>query len=220
MLDLLGFAAPIIGAAGIIGAVFAFAFRWHVRRSKQLSALAGRMGFFYERDGPAWMLEGFAGFELFGQGSSRRFHHVLKGRMAAGQILLFDYEYTVGSGKNSSTYYQTVFALETPGRELPAFSLAPETFSDKLFSLFGSQDIDFEEFPAFSKAYLLRGKDESAVRALFAPRALREFESRPGFFVEGAGGWLMFYKSDAAVSVDKLETFFSEGAAVCASLSH
>ena len=92
----------------------------------------------------------------------------------------------------------------------PRFELKPERLFDKLAVALGAQDIDFGENPRFSKSYLLRGKDESAVRALFKPAVLRHLESRPGWSVEGGGGWFVLYQLDHCVEPPDLAGFIDE----------
>ncbi|MEE2905298.1 MAG: hypothetical protein VX801_02765, partial [Gemmatimonadota bacterium] len=68
-----------------------------------------------------------------------------------------------GGGVPSIT---SMICFQSPQLNLPKFQLGPEGWGIKL----GYQDIDFESHLTaveFSKKYLLRGKDEQKIRALF-----------------------------------------------------
>jgi hypothetical protein len=86
---------------------------------------------FSPEDGPA--LRGrLAGFHLFSQGRSRKIRNVLRGRAGDTDVLMLDYRYTTGSGKNSHTWEQTVMVFESAGAHFPDFSLRPEHIFHKL----------------------------------------------------------------------------------------
>jgi hypothetical protein len=84
------------------------------------------------------------------------------------------------------------FALfELPGRELPAFRLRPEVFTDSL----DGEDIDLPGYGEFSENYHLRAGDRVAAEKLFF--ALAEvLGSRPGWTVSGRGSYLLVYRPD------------------------
>ena len=51
------------------------------------------------------------------------------------------------------------------------------------------QDINFERWPEFSKNYLLRGRNEEAVRTLFTDDILAYYNQTAGLSTEGNGEW-------------------------------
>src|SRR5438094_8442229 len=128
-------------------------------------------------------------------------HNVLRGRAAGFDVLLYDYDYQRGTGRSRDNYSQTVAAFRLPGSP-PQFELQPENFLNKIGSIFGHQDIDFDSNPGFSKRYLLRG-DEQQVRQLFNSRLLLFFEKlEKGWLVEMNGPWLMAYKHEKRVKAE------------------
>ena len=80
-----------------------------------------------------------------------------------GTVLIFDYSYTVGSGKNSTTHTQTVVAFQTPHLMIPYFALYPESFFSFIGEMFGFSDIDFHTHPVFSKNFKLTGREEMPI---------------------------------------------------------
>ena len=118
------------------------------------------------------------------------------GEIEGVKTAVFDYRYTVGGGKNSQTFNQTVVYLEPRNLSLPFFSLRPEHLFHKLISAFGYQDIDFGNRPTFSSKYLLRGPDEQAVRNLFDDALLGFYEMNPGLSADGGGNQLFLFQQN------------------------
>lgn len=102
------------------------------------------------------------------------------------------------------------------GRALPVFELSVEGFLKA-----GGQDLDFASHPAFSKRFRLRGDDETAVRNLFNPRVLDFFESLRDDFgqtIEGAGEYVVVYRSARRVKPEAVKAFVEEATAIAAAL--
>ena len=116
---------------------------------------------------------------LFSQGRSKRISNLIHGDTDEVALGIFDYRYTTGSGKNSHTYRQTVVCFRSPTSNLPQFALKPQSFLHAVGKLFGYQDIDFQSHPKFSKAFILRGTSETAVRKLFTADLLSFLETKP-----------------------------------------
>ena len=151
---------------------------------------------------------------LFSRGDSGKFLNIMTGKWGSLNITAFDYKYTISSGKNSSTFVQTVAAF-TPQSPLPWFELRPEGFLDRVGEVFVHRDINFDSNPQFSRRYMLRGKDkdEDAVRTLFAPALLSYLEMRPAgdqIHIEGEGTTLLLYRANVKVAVEKLRSFLDE----------
>jgi len=127
-----------------------------------------------------------------------------------GEAFLFDYSYTVGSGRTSSHYARTVCHFSSKRLKLPAFSLRPERLWDKARAWAGAQDIDFPAHPGFSRKFLLRGTDEAAVRAAFSPHVLDGLERRGALAVEGFEDILIVYGAGGFVKGTALDAFFGE----------
>lgn len=145
------------------------------------------------------------GLALFRAGHSREAENVLW--PSDRDYVVFDYQYSTGSGKNRSTHRQTVGAFLCRGRNLPAFTAAPADLLDWFAVRFGGQDIDFAGDPAFSKAYRLRGDDEAAVRDFFSVGGTQFLAARPGWTVEAQGDWLLAYRAGRRVDPGKLRDF-------------
>ena len=66
---------------------------------------------------------------------------------------------------------------------------------DAIGQALGGQDIDFEEDPQFSGAFVLQGEDEAAIRELFDDKIRGWFTDRSGhnFHFEALGNTLVFH---------------------------
>ncbi len=114
------------------------------------------------------LLPRFGQMKLFQQGSNRQFLNAIVGDMGPVRVALSDFRYTTGSGKNRSTHHFTACIIQNDALDLPACYLRPERrWLDAIGSLFGGQDIDFEEDDLFSRKFVLQGESEAALRQLF-----------------------------------------------------
>ncbi len=169
---------------------------------------AGANGFSFSEKAGSPGEVGLPQIELFERGHSKRLMNVMAGEVEGTGVRVLDYRYTVGSGKNSSTSLQTVVAVETRGdggAGLPDFTLARENFFHKIGQAFGYQDIDFADFPEFSKKFLLRGADESAIRALFDARVIDAYMKGEAYNAEVRGGWLFIYQHGKRVKPEQVQ---------------
>jgi hypothetical protein len=140
--------------------------------------------------------------------------NIITGNAAGAECFIFDYTYITGSGKGRTDYRQTVFRFRKAGRELPIFALGPENLFHKIGQVFGYQDIDFPENPAFSGRFLLRGPDETAIRKAFTPERISELEPMTGICVEGAGPDLLVYRPQRIATAAGYPACFEEAQAI------
>ena len=157
---------------------------------------------------------------LFKQGRRPRVKNLMHGRIEDLAIFIFDYAYTTGSGKNSNTWNQTVTAIQLTGDRLAEFELRPENLFHKIGSAMGYQDIDLEGHPEFSKKYLLRGSDETAICAAFNDDIVEYLTASKGISAESSGDWLVVYRSRKRVSPDAVSDFLEEAFTVCNRMSY
>lgn len=200
----------LVGTLGV-GAVIFLSRRMQKHRAEAMARIAGELRLVFTPEGDETAISEHAVFHLFSQGHSKKIRNLLRGTVRDSNIALFDYQYTVGAGKNRHTWSQTVISLQLQGRNLPAFSMRPEHVWHKLGSMMGYQDIDFESNPAFSKKYLLRGRDDAAIRGIFTSRVLTFFESEPGLCVEADGRRLIVYRHSVKAKPELLRASVEKG---------
>ncbi len=167
------------------------------KRHDALAAMAPRMGFdFKPRDDS--FRDSHSHLKMFSRGHSHRMTNVMEGVRDGIKVLLADYHYTTGSGKNSSSHDQTICIITDPDFKLPNFYLRREfSFLDYLGKLFGGQDINFKEDEKFSAAFVLQGTVEAETRSFFNSEVRNEFVKFAGqnIQVEGQDDSLIVHQS-------------------------
>ena len=88
--------------------------------------------------------------------------------------------------------------------------MRPEGFLDKIGGALGFQDINFDTHPEFSKLFVLKGPDETAIRSYFAPTVLEYFEGHAGNSLEGSGQTMFFYRSSVCRKPEELKDMLSD----------
>ena len=158
---------------------------------------------------------GLDGIDLFKKGRSRKVLNLIKGTFEDTNAFIFDYHYVTGGGKNSSHHSQTVIAYEIcskDGFQLPQFTCKPERFFHKFADMFGFEDIDFEQYPEFSKAYRLKGENEDSVRKIFNETVIRQLEAEieQRWNVDGSGELLVIHKYNRIIKPEDCPQFLLE----------
>lgn len=171
---------------------------------------ADELGFQFQPTSNAELLEGLGKLPLFNQGRSRKRYNVITGDNGGLKVGLFDYKYTTGSGKSSTTHTLSVVWFHCAEMDLPEFALRPESFVDRFVQWFTGPDINFEDYPMFSRLYHLKGPTELAVRELFHSGILEYFEKHPGLYVEGRRQHLVVYRADVDIDPHKAREALEE----------
>lgn len=187
-----------------------FLFSRHLenKRSKALQQTASSLGFSFEEN-PTYDYEALD-LILFHTGRPEKLYNLMRGKKGFLPLEIFDYNYTVGAGKHSLTYRQTV-VLATLDKNLPEFTLGPEGFFHKVGELLGYNDIDFDQHPTFSKSYLLRGDDETTIRTLFTPKVISYIEKIPyAITVEAFENKIAYYSATVRIKPKKMTEFIEE----------
>jgi hypothetical protein len=202
----------VVFAGVAVFAVLIFLFQRKQARERTLAmqAAAQQIGFnFFGNDETRAISVRTA---LFRRGGSRRFRNIMNGSAAGFEVSLFDYSYTISTGKSSSTYTQTVAAF-IQSLPLPVFDLHREGFFDRVGDVFTHSDIDFESNPEFSRLYHLSGDDKDGIGVLFAPALLSFLEGLSpdtSWHFEGSGFTLLLYRGNKTVDPAQLQPFLDE----------
>jgi hypothetical protein len=191
----------------IIILIIAYTIKQEAKRTEIIKNMADSLGFTFN---PKPMAEDYpiATFQLFNIGHSKRFSNGMTQEKNGVKISIFEYFYTTGSGKNSTTYRQTVTLFSTPQLKLPQFMLKPEGLFHKIGEIFGAKDIDFEDSPAFSKKYLLKSDIENETRTTFSKEIRNFLSDKVNYIIEGNGMNLLMHtgkRTDATLIPEVLQ---------------
>ncbi len=183
------------------------------RRSKKLNAISLSLDMaFAERD-EFGLIQLMKEFKLFSKGGSKRITNIISRRDVFKEfdVKIFDYQYVISTGKSSQRFRQTVFFVESFQLSLPHFWMQPENLIHRIGNWFGFQDIDFEDFPQFSKQYYLKGKDEERVRNEMNESILHFFTLQKGWNLEGLNFYMILYRKNKLMPPDQIKALFETG---------
>jgi MFS superfamily sulfate permease-like transporter len=129
------------------------------------------------------------------RGNKIRFEENLLSKYAdIGKVEVADMTLVQGAGQVGSETRVTVVHISETDLPIPDFALEPESFGTKFTELTGGKDIDFAEFPEFSRKYYLRGENETAIRSFFSEPVMRFLENREEIHIECHKHRLLIYK--------------------------
>jgi len=194
----------------VILVVVVVSWRKERARTEALRRVAETAGLMFQAKGDLAALRSLGDVQLFDRGHSKRAANLMTGRVGDDHVAVFDYWFTVGSGKNKNTTCQTVVLLPSAKRSLPDLQMAPENPVTRLAEKVGFQDIDIESSPEFSSRYIVRGADEAAIRAALSPRATTYFAGHEGWSVEAKSGHVAIYRHGSRPKPDGLPAFIEE----------
>lgn len=148
-----------------------------------------------------WLLD----FHLFKKGGGKQISPMIVNKKDDLEFSsLFDYSYTVSTGKSTATFRQTVYFRYSKSLALPHFIMVPEKWYHRLGNYFGMQDIDFVEYPAFSQNYLLQGGDEDYIRYHFDHPDMIGFFDKQGFYsLEGMNYLMVLYVNNVVLPAEQ-----------------
>ena len=194
----------------IISAIIA-AFKRERKRKDNWREIAKDIGFEFSEVNNS-LIHKHSSFKTFGMGRDRQAKNVMLGKNGDIDIAVMDYQYVTGSGKQRQKHYTTICLFSKAGLNLPSCYVRMQiAFFDFLGKVFGGQDIDFVEDPDFSKAFVLQGDDEKAVRELFDESVRKGFMEYKGknFVFEGEGNVFLINKGQR-IKPEQLTSIFED----------
>ncbi len=189
-------AAIFAGMAAFVLVIIATAVLAERKRVQAFQGVANELGLAWHAAGQPEVEAAVRTFSLFEQGRGHKIYNLIHGQTEEAEVALFDFNVTTGSGDSETTHKRTMAWIRSPRLNLPQFSLRPEHFLHRVGKLMGMQDINFEEFPKFSKKYMLQGPDEAVIRAAFQPQLIARLEELPYAQLEGRGDCLALLTSN------------------------
>lgn len=160
-------------------------------------------------------------FRLFKRGRRKVIDNVIRyvDPMMDTEVNMFDYSYTVSMGKGRKVHRQTVFFIRSKQLALPEFFMEPEHVFHRVGEWLNlTRDIDFIEFPEFSRQYLLQGEDEEYIRHKMSPQLLRYFTVEKDWTLEGINFFMIFYQNRKLLAPNDIRMFYKKGMGIFAAL--
>jgi len=204
--------AFVLAAVAVVLSVGVYyALEWN--RAKRIRELAPQLDCSYTRQAGRELLNRFAGFALFdeGRGRNEMARNLLQGRIDSTDVAVFDYHGTLERHKQRGDIH-TACVLTDDRLQLPAFRIMPATLGDKFRAGCGlrGDTISLAERPSLDGRYVLRGHNETEIRAIFTREVAEFFEFHDGYTVEGWGASIVVYTHRKRVTPQQIETLLHD----------
>ena len=209
----------VTGAILLIGLIAGLMFYFDKKRREQWQEVATALGFESLTVVPD-ELDGIAGRStLLTTGRQRTWSNIFRRQVDSLGVVFGDYHYTVGHGKNTKVWYQTIILFHSPTFTSPRFEIKPEGWFSRIGEMLGAQDIDFADAPEFSKKYVLKSDDETAVRDFLRPDILELLAGLQNLCLEVRDGSLMFWFDRRTIPPSEFKTAFEQAFSVYTAMS-
>ena len=203
-----------IAACSVIAIVAIAAYTKRANRKRRIVGLkeqADQMRLQITDDPDGQVFRQFDNFKLFADGAKRQITNLIVVEREHVKFSIFDYRYATNpTGKGTTTHDQTVIAIQSQQLDCPEILMRPKTFADKIDSSLGFQPGSHDLNPEFSKAFILNGPDEAAIRGFFTPKVVDFFQQHPNNSVEASDDTLFFYRSRKLCKPDELEDLLAQ----------
>jgi hypothetical protein len=184
-------------------------------RTEQLRLTAQELGMKFSEEDDYGMIGLLRDFHLMDTGGKKEITNLMTytSPLMEDRFHIFDYKYTISTGKSAHTYRQSVFFINSKQLAMPEMLMKPEHFFHRLGTWLGlEQDIDFEEHPDFSHNYLLQGEDEARVRrTMNQDEVIRFFTVEKDWSLESVGFFLIFYQHDRLIQPHEIKYLHERG---------
>lgn len=178
-------------------------------RQKSLQEVANKFSFSFAPQ-PATNISKFNSFPYVNGSRIRYEENAITGEIHSYPFSVADILIEEGAGLTKKEYTISQMLIVDSKNQIPVFTLEREGFFDQLVDV-GFKDIDFEEYPVFSKHYLLKGPNEEAIRAFMKKELIEYFEKNKGYHVECKNGMILIYKDKKMVSPTEVEQMIEFG---------
>ena len=148
----------IFGFIAIFAVVAVLGYISSLKRREAMAAVAAKLGLQFMPHKDRYMPKRYRFLDKLRRGSNRYAFNVLSGGYQGHEVLLFDYHYRTGSGKNTHHHYLSFFILHLRV-SFPELIIGPEGIFSKIAQAVGYDDIDFESHE-FSRKFCVHSKNK------------------------------------------------------------
>ena len=148
----------IFGVLVLIAVIAIVGYLSSLKRREAMMALARRLGLRFSPHKDRHLAKQYRFLDKLRHGHNRYAYNVLSGQYQGHDVMVFDYHYQTGSGKNTHHYHISFFMLMLPA-VFPELVIGREGFFSKIAQAVGYDDIDFESHE-FSRKFCVRSKDK------------------------------------------------------------
>ncbi len=214
------FALPLVPHLAFVVFLFSFLVAYGFSMTVFMKQFAKRHGFVYAKSGDTSTLSG----RIFSIGNTKNMYHVVSGERGGRPLRFFHYTYTVGSGKNRTTYKHVVAEYRLQKTTFPFILLLSKnmSYTGTWDSSGVAHDIEVPLEPEFAKHFRLYTTQGYEIEALqiFTSEVLRALiEKGAGYSIEFSGSvWNLFTTKTIDTKKD-IEDFFTGACFLCDTLT-
>jgi hypothetical protein len=209
----------VLPAAIVLAAAFGLPRLIEARRQKAYANFCIARGYQYvpQRKDATVPYEDVVG--MFKGGTSHAWRDEISGQLNFRPFTAFEYQYVTGAGRSRMVFNRAMIHWQLDGTPLPRFTLVPA--STYLFRIGRDpKGIDFPEDTAFSKAYVLTGEDQAAIRGVFTPELRASMTAMKGQFVAAQAADVFWWQEGRLPAADGFDEFLNEGTRVLQLFAH
>jgi hypothetical protein len=156
--------------AGLVVVVIVVSYIYNKKKQEELAAWGAQQGLQFSARDQFDIPKRFGEFGLMQQGHSHSASDVLWKEGDGREVLIFEYSYKTGSGKDESTHTCCACSWQLPVA-LGGLVIRPEGFFDHVAAWFGHDRIEFES-TEFNKRYHVAGSDKRQVYDVITPQMM------------------------------------------------
>jgi hypothetical protein len=147
---------------------------------------------------------------MFKIGSRHKWRDEISGVFNGRPFTAFEYQYVSGTGRFQAAYNKAMIHWQVDRASLPHFTMVPA--NTYLFRIGRTpEDVDFPDDKAFSKAYIITGSEQVAMRALFTPQLRTALAAVPGQHVAAQARDVFWWREGRLPGPGEFEAFLTEG---------
>ncbi|NVK28299.1 MAG: SulP family inorganic anion transporter [Flavobacteriia bacterium] len=176
-------------------------------RQEALAELAEAEGYEY-RPHVLYSGQPFYAFQYFRSSQIEGQRNRLTGELEGLPFVLSDVDYHEGEFVARGTSHSTMLSMEVDGK-VPQFVLDRERLLDRVASLAGFSDINFEEHPKFSAKFHLQGANESAIRSFFSDELIDLLNENPYYHIEARGQHILIFEKERLAGANEIKGLIS-----------
>ena len=178
----------VFGIFGVLILVAIVQYMIDEKRRKGIQEYCSRHGLMFHENAESVPTVSYSFSLLAEKGHTNKWITEMAGQRGDFTFSIFEHYYVSGHGKHRHTHTDTICVVTKPGVDMPQFFVRDENMIlDSLGKLFGGQDINFNEDPTFSGAFVLQGMSEASIREFFNRKVRATFVNNrtKGYKYEG-----------------------------------
>lgn len=197
----------IIVIALIIG-LGLLAYYQNKRRQEELFAYGQLHGLRFDASQDTSIEEQFPNFKCFQEGHNRYACNLLRGEWNGRPLLTFDYHYETSSsdseGRSSTQNHDFSAVILSSAVPLQPLFIRPEGFFDKLKTVFGFEDINFES-AEFSRTFYVTAPDKKWAYDVIHARMMDHLMAGPRLWLQFDRFQLIAYDGSKTFKVEEFD---------------